>query len=118
MMVKSAAERRGFHFIEIPWTAQSKIRGIESLLRMLTETRFAIPKHDRLRHELLTFRQVVSPGGGFTFGARGNGSDDFVALAITGCLAELEGHLPQSPNRPGPVRGLGQKPLFPSRNSK
>ena len=74
MMVKSAVERRGFRFFEVPWTAQSKVRGIETMQRLLTERRFAIEKHDRLRHELVTFRQVVNAAGGFTYGARGNGS--------------------------------------------
>ena len=53
--------------------------------------------HDRMRGEFHAFVEKPTPGGGFTFGARGSGHDDFVCLALTAALADIAGDMRRSP---------------------
>lgn len=47
-----------------------------------------LPRHERLRNELLGFEERISGSGGFTYGARGKNHDDYVALLITAAIAD------------------------------
>lgn len=88
-----ASRRRAMRYVVHPWTTQSKPEAIERVRRWLAEGVVALPPHATLRRELLSFEERITPSGSFTFGARGSGHDDYVALLITAAMAELEGHL-------------------------
>lgn len=81
----------GIEFREHVWTAQSKVDAIEALRRYFREDRMRLPVHERLRRELLNFEEKITASGSFTFGARGNGHDDYVALLITGAMIARRG---------------------------
>lgn len=95
----SQFRRHGLRFWEHPWTATSKPDAVAHVRRLLTEGRIALPEHERLRRELHTFEERFTPSGSLTFGARGSGHDDYVALLITAAMADLGGHLRDSPFR-------------------
>lgn len=101
LMLKSEFQRHGLRFHAIDWTSASKPAGVERVRRLLQDRLLALPEHDALRRELLSFEERINPSGAFTFGARGSGHDDFVSLLITAALADLEGKLPGSPLREG-----------------
>lgn len=97
MMLESDFARHGLRFNELPWTASSKPRAVARVRRWLLEGRLALPRDERLRRELLSFEERIDASGAFTFGARGSGHDDFVALLITAALADEDRRLPGSP---------------------
>jgi hypothetical protein len=99
LMLSAAFQRHGIKFFEHSWTATNKPQAVASLRRWLAEGTLALPQHGKLRAELLKFEERSTPSGGFTFGARGSGHDDYVALLITLALADAEGQLSGSPNR-------------------
>lgn len=100
----SAFQRRGLTYCVHPWTAQSKPEAVERLRRWFAENRVILPEHEKLRRELIGFEERTTPSGSFTFGARGSGHDDYVALLITAVMAigVNEDVLPQ-----GYFRGVG-----------
>jgi hypothetical protein len=108
-LLSSAFQKRGLRFRSHDWTSVSKIEGIERLRRWLLEGYLVLPEHEKLRRELLTFEERIAPSGAFTFGARGSGSDDYVALLITAALADIKRRIksPAAPpaDDPGPTRG-------------
>lgn len=114
MMLKAAFMRHGMRFVEHPWGGPSKERAVELVRSWMRDRRLALPEHERLHNELLMFEERVSPSGGFTFGARGSGHDDYVALLLTAAMADAGGHFRGSagvfngaPNTGGVVRGSG-----------
>jgi hypothetical protein len=92
--------RHGVSFTSIPWTAPSKADAVQRLRRLLADGRLTIdassPKADDMRRQLKGFSERILPSGTITFGARA-GHDDFAALALTACMADLEGALRGSP---------------------
>lgn len=101
LMLRSEFQRHGLRFHAIDWTSASKPVGVERVRRLLQDQMLALPEHDALRRELLSFEERITPSGAFTFGARGSGHDDYVSLLITAALADSEGRLPGSPLRGG-----------------
>ncbi len=99
MMLKDAFARCGVLFRELAWTSASKPRAVARLRRWLIDGRLALPPHDALKRELLSFEERITPGGDFTFGARGNGHDDFVSLLITIAMADEARLLTGAPQR-------------------
>lgn len=99
LMLRSAFLRNGLRFYEHPWTPPSKERAVSIVRRWLAEKRLILPMHEKLRDELMDFEERIAPSGGFTFGARGSGHDDFVALLITAAIADSERLLKGSPGR-------------------
>lgn len=97
----SLFRRHGLRFVEHPWTATTKPDAVAHVRRLMTEGRIALPEHERLRRELHSFEERFTPSGSLTFGARGSGHDDYVALLITGAMADLGGHVRGSPYRVG-----------------
>ncbi len=73
------------------WTSASKPQAVEIARRWLRERTISLPTHEQLAAELRSFEERIAPSGAFTFGARGNGHDDFVALILTAALANLDG---------------------------
>lgn len=83
--------RHGLTFEELPWTAPRKERAVGYLRSLLRDGRLFLPPHERLRAELRDFEERISPSSGaLTFGARGAGHDDYVALLLTAAMADLE----------------------------
>jgi hypothetical protein len=98
------------------WTAGenapgSKAPAVEHVRRWLQERRLALPAHETLKRELRAFEEKIAPQSGrFTFGVRGNGHDDFVALLITAAMADMDLQM----RRPDGTGGGGyQGPLPP-----
>jgi hypothetical protein len=97
----------GLRFRSHDWTSTSKPAAIELVRRWFQERALALPKHERLRRELLSFDEKIAPSGAFTYGGRGNSHDDYVALLLTAAMATLVGglrgssgggHRPQAPD--------------------
>jgi hypothetical protein len=99
LMLAAAFHRHGLRFVEHPWTATGKEQAVSVVRRWLADSLLVLPEHEKLRDELLDFEERTTNAGAFTFGARGSGHDDFVALLITAAMADLERQLPGSPNR-------------------
>jgi hypothetical protein len=90
LMLKAEFQKLGFTFREHPWTSASKPPAVETVRRLMSESRLLLPVHAELRRELLGFEERIAPTGQFTYGARGSGHDDFVALVITAAMSELQ----------------------------
>jgi hypothetical protein len=97
LMLRAAFKRHGLRFFEHPWTASNKERGVATLRRWLADGLLILPSNVDLRDELLSFEEKSTQSGGFSFGARGDGHDDFVSLLITAAIADAERALPGSP---------------------
>jgi len=96
-MLRDAFARHGLRYMVFPWTSASKPAAVERLRRWLADGLLANPEHTKLRREMLSFEEKVTPSGQFTFAARGRAHDDYVALLLTTAMAEIAGHLPGSP---------------------
>jgi hypothetical protein len=105
LMLSAAFRRHNLRFVEHPWSAPAKEAAVATVRAWLRDDVLVLPEHDRLREELLEFEERVSPSGGFTFGARGSGHDDFVSLLLTAAMADARGQLSGSP-RLGYAPGL------------
>jgi hypothetical protein len=99
LMIGAGFRRHGLAFTEIPWTAPTKERAVGMLRRWLADDTLSLPEHEKLRDELLMFEERATPSGSFTFGARGTGHDDYVALLLTAAMVDNARLLPASPNR-------------------
>jgi hypothetical protein len=97
LMLSAAFRRNGLRFYEHPWTAPSKERSVGQLRRWLADGLIVLPVNEDLRAELLSFEEKSTQSGGFTFGARGNGHDDYVALLLTSAMADADRKIPCSP---------------------
>ena len=93
LMLASAFSKRKLSYEVCDWTSASKPEAVERVRTWLRDGTIALCKHDRLRTELLAFEERITPSGAFTFGARGSGHDDYVALLLTTALAEIAGSL-------------------------
>jgi hypothetical protein len=92
-MVRGEFAKQGMGFFPHPWTATSKPAAVETVRRWFREGTLWLPPHERLRRELHAFEERITPAGAFTFGARGSGHDDYVALLITAAMAHESRHL-------------------------
>lgn len=108
LMLAAAFQRHQLKYIEHPWTASNKPAAVAMVRRWLAEGTLVLPEHRKLKSELFKFEERSTPSGGFTFGARGNGHDDYVALLITLAIAELAAPLSGSPLAPS----WGTGPLY------
>lgn len=93
MMLSAAFAKRSLRYEVHDWTNASKVEAVERVRRWLAEGTLALPPHERLRRELLAFEERVTPSGAFTFGARGSGHDDYVALLVTAAIADVSGEI-------------------------
>jgi hypothetical protein len=103
--LKSLVQSHGLYFHELPWTSTSKPQAVERLRRRFKDKTVLLPDVPKLHDELLNFTEIVTPNGQFTFGARGAGHDDLVALLVTAAMSEIERRLyvrPQVTNVPPP----------------
>jgi hypothetical protein len=94
----SAFTRAGFTFVPHTWTAQAKERCVEHVRMWLRDGLLALPRHERLRRELLAFEERISPSGALTFRGRQGGHDDFAMLILLAALVDIEGGLAGTPS--------------------
>ncbi|HEY4012778.1 MAG TPA: hypothetical protein VGM06_05550 [Polyangiaceae bacterium] len=94
----SAFANRGATFVPHTWSAANKERCVEHVRGWLRDGMLALPKHDRLRHELLAFEERIAPSGALTFRGRQGGHDDYCMLVMLAALVDIEGGLPGSPS--------------------
>jgi hypothetical protein len=107
LMIRSAFRRHGLRFVEHPWTAPNKERAVSTVRRWLADNLLSLPEHEELRDELLMFEERTTTSGGFTFGARGEFHDDYVALLLTAAIADAAKQLPGSPSaKPAMLQAL------------
>ncbi|MBK8998080.1 MAG: hypothetical protein IPM35_20340 [Myxococcales bacterium] len=100
--LKSTFNRHGLHLLEFAWNNENKTRAVEHAVRLFREGQIAIPpEHEQLANELARFDEKLTPSGYRTFGARGNGHDDFVSVILMAALLDLDGQLPGSPTVQG-----------------
>jgi hypothetical protein len=92
----SAFGREGLRYVVHSWTAPLKERAVEHTRMWLRDGLLVLPKHDRLRRELLAFEERLAPSGALTFRGRGS-HDDFAMLLMLGALVDVEGGLFDSP---------------------
>lgn len=94
LFIKGAFEDRGLSFTAHDWTSKSKPAAVERVRTWLRDGAIALPAEPaKLRRELLSFEEKLTPSGQFTFAARGNGHDDYVALLVTAAMAQFVGAL-------------------------
>lgn len=95
LTVEDACRAAQVQFRIFDWTSGENAPGakapaVEHVRRWLQERRIALPPHKVLKRELRAFEERISARSGeFTFGVRGNGHDDFVALLITAAMADM-----------------------------
>jgi len=94
-LLQSAYASEGISYVPLVWTAESKPRAVERLRRWFAEETIVLPANERLKRELLSFQEKITPSGHITF--EGRSTDDHVAVLVTCALAELEGLIPASP---------------------
>jgi hypothetical protein len=75
------------------WTDTSKVEAVELVRKWFREGVIALPPHETMRRELLSFEEKITAKGAYTFGARGSGHDDFVSLLLTAAMASISGGL-------------------------
>jgi hypothetical protein len=93
MMIGAAFRRERLRFIEFPWTAPAKARGVARVRRLLLEGRLVLPPWAPLRRELLTFEEKIDSSGQITFAGH---TGDHLSTLITCALADEARHLPGS----------------------
>ena len=92
LFIRGAFDNQGLTFVQHDWTSKSKPAAVERVRTWLREGTLAIPDDPaKLRRELLSCEEKITPSGQFTFAARGNGHDDYAALLVTAAMAQLEG---------------------------
>lgn len=97
LMLQAAFEAAGLRYVVHDWGNTNKTIAVETVRRWLRDGSLALPDHDGMRKELRSFEEKVLPSGSLSFGARGSGHDDFVALLLTAAMVDAKGSLP----RPG-----------------
>jgi hypothetical protein len=110
LMLRSAFQRHGIRFVEHAWTAPTKELGVSTVRRWMADGMLRLPAHEKLRDELLEFEEQSSASGAFTFGARGSGNDDYVALLLTIAMADAEKQLAGSPSRHRSIADVLREP--------
>jgi len=98
-LLESAFARHGMRFQSIPWNNVNKGEGVAWILRLMREGRLKIQPHEKLRRELLTFRERIMPSGAIAY--EGRNSDDYVALLLTSALGDIGGYFAGSPTQRG-----------------
>ena len=100
LMLASEFRKHGVLYRVHDWTAVSKPAAVERVRRWFREEAICLPEHERMKRELHAFEERVTSSGAFTFGARGSGHDDYVALILTAAMADAARQIPP-PRAPG-----------------
>jgi hypothetical protein len=115
LMLEAEFRKSGLRYRIHDWTSASKPAAVERVRRWFQQDQLLLPKHDKLRRELLAFEEKIAPSGQFTFGARGSGHDDFVALLLTAAMADINRQIDtpaRAAKRAGPTRKHTFEELF------
>lgn len=100
LMLTAEWERLGFRYLTHTWTNPAKVQAVEIVRGWFRDRRIVLPGGDegeRLRRELLAFRETITPSGYLTYAGRQRAKDDRVALLLTAAMADAMGGLPGSP---------------------
>lgn len=89
----------GLFYKELAWQNRTKAEAVSRVRQLLSDGSLILPRHERLKAELLAYTEKITGSGTITYGARGSGKDDHVALLLNAAMAELEHGLPGSPLR-------------------
>jgi hypothetical protein len=92
---RSEFARHKLEFRSLAWTSANKTEAITRLNRLFGDDAMALPDRPKLRRELLSYVERVTPSGSLTYSGRG-AHDDEVSLLITCAIAELERLMPGS----------------------
>ena len=92
----SAFANAGFRYVAHAWTQPMKERAVEHVRGWLADGVLALPRHERMRKELLSFEEKIAPSGALTFRGRAGGHDDFAMLVVLAALVDIEEGLPGS----------------------
>jgi hypothetical protein len=95
--LEAAFRQRGLYFKSLAWTNANKGQAVAWVSRLLRERRLGLVRHEKMRAELLNFKERLQPNGVITY--EGRRSDDFVAILLTAALSDMAGLLNGSPNR-------------------
>ena len=98
--LESLFGRHGLRLFANAWTNENKVGAVERLRRWFREETIVLPVHEKLKIEIATFEEKITPSGAITFGARGTRHDDYVALLLTAAIADAAGQLSLSPYAP------------------
>lgn len=109
-LAASEFARHGLRHTSLAWSNDSKTSAVERIRRWMIEGRLVLPEHTKLRTQLSTFQEKVTPTGLLTFSGRGVASDDYVALVLLAAAADAEHMIPQAPYAPRSVRNLTNLP--------
>ena len=85
----SLFRQRGLRYFPHPYTPSSKPMAVSHVRSWFRDGRIALPGHEKLKRELLEFQEKITSNGALTFGARGDGHDDYACLLITAALHEF-----------------------------
>lgn len=117
--IAAGLRKHRLRYTALDWTSTSKPPAVERVRGWLLERSLALPKDPpKLRTELLSFEERLSPSGQFTFAARGNGHDDYVALLVTSAMAELAGDFVAQRASAFRRRPTEQDPMFNTTSSR
>lgn len=94
LMLQAAFERAGLTYHVHTWTQASKVTAVETVRRWFRDRTIAITAHPKMRAELVAFEERVTASGSLSFDGR-RSSDDYVAVLVTGAMADAAGRLPQ-----------------------
>ncbi|HEX3344452.1 MAG TPA: hypothetical protein VHS09_07750, partial [Polyangiaceae bacterium] len=68
------------------------------LERLFRDQATRLPDHPKLRRQLAEYSERITRTGALTYGGRGR-NDDYAAVLVTACMADVSGILPGSPFR-------------------
>lgn len=88
--LSALARQFGLRLEERPFTGGSKERAVALVRRWLASGEVIFAPHPKLKAELHNFTEKPTPGGGFTFGARGSNHDDYAVLPLICALATTD----------------------------
>ena len=93
----SAFGEQGYPFYPHTWTAPMKEAAVQRVRQWLRDGTLVLPRHERLRRELLSFEEKFSPTGALTFRGRQGGHDDFAMLIVLAGIVDIGRGLSGSP---------------------
>lgn len=100
--LEPAFKKHGLRYVPLVWSNESKSRAVLRLRQYFRDKIVALEsceEADRLKSELLAFKEKVLPSGALSYGARTGSHDDRVALLLNLAMADTDEMLRGSPIR-------------------
>jgi hypothetical protein len=89
MAATPALRRYGVAYQETNFQNSDKARAVYRLRTLMADDALVLPPSaTRLKDEMLSFQERISPSGTISYSARGTGKDDCVALLLNAVMAE------------------------------